>query len=389
MDPGAPGAAGTPAPPSRAPSQTEVLATTIAALVERQLAAQAAKVDSQLEEMRQQARVDSESLRSLLEAKMGSHAATAQARADEFEARLDQVAHMSGADYVDEQVGALAARIEDGQKVLRRFDEQAGALVQHVNETTSALSKRMDDGDQTIAHAVEQRLLQVREAFEELGTDVQRQVGEQAAMFNSKLEGSDARITDRMLALEERVKEDFGTKVANLDATIGRVGSGFDDAMGALSQRMLELENRLHEANDRMDAMAEQIGKVDENAIAEIKDQLSTTIGEAMLVRIEMDRYSATADERFDKTNIRLAEVEAQINDQMDVSAVVQLERLDELERAVAHLDPTQFVRKTDLAGGAYATPPASPSSSAFDAPSSDPTLPAGSPTSEPSLSSF
>jgi uncharacterized phage infection (PIP) family protein YhgE len=296
---------------------------------------------------------------------------------------------MSGADYVDEQVGALAARIEDGQKVLRRFDEQAGALVQHVNDTTSALSKRMDDGDQTIAHAVEQRLLQVREAFEELGTDVQRQVGEQAAMFNSKLEGSDARITDRMLALEERVKEDFGTKVANLDATIGRVGSGFDDAMGALSQRMLELENRLHEANDRMDAMAEQIGKVDESAIAEIKEQLSTTIGEAMLVRIEMDRYSSTADERFDKTNIRLAEVEAQINDQMDVSAVVQLERLDELERAVAHLDPSQFVRKADLAGGAYATPPASPSSGAFDAPPSDPTLPVGSPSTEPSLSSF
>ena len=43
-----------------------------------------------------------------------------------------------------------------------------------------------------------------------------------------------------------------------------------------------------------------------------------------------------------------MAEIEALLADEMDVSASVQLERLEELERALIALDPDQFVRKTD-----------------------------------------
>jgi ABC-type transporter Mla subunit MlaD len=347
-----------------------MLATIIAALVEKQLAQQSAKVDALLDEMRQQSRVDRESMRSVLDARINEVAGIAHGRGDELEARIDQVAHLSGVDYVDEQVGALAARLEEGLRSLRRFDEQAASLVQHVNDSNAALAKRMDDGDEAIAHAVEGRLAQVREVFETMAGDFQKQYADVNLQINSKLESSNAQITDRMLALETRVKDDFGTKVAELDATIGRIGSGFDDAMSAISQRVAEMDARLIVLNECIDQLAEQIGKVDETAINEVKEQVSTAIGEAMLMRIEVDRYVGSTDERFDKTNIRLAEVEAQMNDQMDVSATVQLERLDELERAVAQLDPTQFVRKAEL------TPPT--------------TLPdEGSSTSEPSLSSF
>ena len=41
-------------------------------------------------------------------------------------------------------------------------------------------------------------------------------------------------------------------------------------------------------------------------------------------------------------------EIESLLGDEMDVSASVQLERLDELERAISALDPDQFVRKVD-----------------------------------------
>jgi hypothetical protein len=384
------GGPGTPAPPKPLPNQTEILATTIANLVERQLAAQATKVDALLEELRQQSAVDREGLRSVLDARITDLQQSNQHRQDELEARIDRVAHESGADYVDEQVGALAARLEESSRALRRFDDQAAALVHHVNETTEALAKRMDEGDQTIVHAVEGRLAQVREVFEALSGDVQRQILDVGVQMNSKLEGSDARITDRMLALEERVKEDFGTKVAHLDATIGRIGGGFDDAMAAVSQRVAELEARLIGTDERLTALAEKLGKVDEEAMQEVKEQLSTAIGEAMLVRIELDRHAAVNDERFDNANVRLSEVEAHMNDQMDVSAAVQLERLDELERAIVQLDPTQFVRKADLADGVHATPSASPSQPVpLAAPTPDPTLPNGSSsTNEPSLSS-
>ncbi|MCY7299341.1 MAG: hypothetical protein LH616_09050, partial [Ilumatobacteraceae bacterium] len=82
--------------------------------------------------------------------------------------------------------------------------------------------------------------------------------------------------------------------------------------------------------------------------------------------------------------------------DEMDVSASVQLERLDELERALIALDPDQFVRKTDPNAGSQparqsAAAAPTPTPVALPSTSLTPTLPNGSPTSstEPSLSSF
>ena len=181
-------------------------------------------------------------------------------------------------------------------------------------------------------------------------SEVQRQIGEHTAMVNQRVDFVDNKVTDRMLAMEERINETTGTKLAQLEATMGRIGSGFDDAIGALSQRMLELENRLYDHNDRLVALAEQVSKVDEQALATVKEQLSSAVGEAMLVRIELDRLAAETDEKLDKSTLRMAEIEAQLSDTMDVSAVVQLERLEELERAIIELNPAQFVRVSDVA---------------------------------------
>ena len=137
------------------------------------------------------------------------------------------------------------------------------------------------------------------------------------------------------------------------------------------------------EAGDRMDALAADVAKVDEEAINAVKEQLSSAVGEAMLVRIEVDRFMATQEERFDATSLRMTEIESQLADTMDVSEAVQLERLEEIERALIELDPNQFVRKVDVnnnnGGGG------------FSAPTTSPTLPAGSNTnsSEPSYSSY
>ena len=71
-----------------------------------------------------------------------------------------------------------------------------------------------------------------------------------------------------------------------------------------------------------------------------------------MLVRIELDRLAGTTDEKLDRTNLRMAEIEALLSDEMDVSAAVHLERLEEIERALAELDPDTFVRHTDPTAG-------------------------------------
>ena len=168
-----------------------------------------------------------------------------------------------------------------------------------------------------------------------------------------------------MLAMEDRVNEDNGTKIANLEATVGRIGSGFDDAIGALSQRMLDLENRLYAVDDALAAIDQKMANMGDDGIAALKEQMSAAVGEAMLVRIELDRFTANTDEKIDRSNLRMAEIEAKLSDTMDVTAVVQLERLEEIERALVELDPAQFVRADGGPGTAPAglTPGAAPTS--------------------------
>jgi hypothetical protein len=91
---------------------------------------------------------------------------------------------------------------------------------------------------------------------------------------------------------------------------------------------------------------------IDSSAIDELKEKMSTAVGEAMLVRIEMERMERSVAERTDGLAIRMTEVETQVQDAtMDVSTAVQLDRLEEIERALSELDPDQFVRKADAPG--------------------------------------
>lgn len=373
--------------PAISAATVEVLATTIAGAVERQLNQYVATMAQQVEVARQaaeQAKADiraefnaqlqgvierldinqqaagtyQQNLQRALDERLADFATHQQRRFADVEDRILQIpASTSGVDaaelaavrdQIDQQSAAAHARIDDLQKASHRFDQQSSALVQHVNDTTVALSQRMDEGNRTLAQAVEERLGLVRSSLESIVPEVQRQIGEHTAMVNQRVDFVDNKVTDRMLAMEERINETTGTKIAQIEASMGRIGSGFDDAIGALSQRMLELENRLYEHNDRLVALTEQVGKIDEKALDTVKEQLSSAVGEAMLVRIELDRLAAETDEKLDKSTLRMAEIEAQLSDTMDVSAVVQLERLEELERAIIELNPSQFVRITD-----------------------------------------
>ncbi|MFN8024148.1 MAG: hypothetical protein U0Q03_21630 [Acidimicrobiales bacterium] len=262
-------------------------------------------------------------------------------------------------DDMERSFTGIYGKLEELQNVGRRHDEQASAIVQHVNDTTAALSMRMDEGDNRLGHAIEERLNTFASDLSASFEQVAEQVNEHSNTLLVKLESSESRATDRLLELEARIKEEQGQKIANLEATVGRIGSGFDDAMIAVSQRVLELENRLLEIDERIGAMGERLATVDENAIEEVKAEMSRAVGEAMLVRIELDRVVANVDEKMDRQTIRMSEIEGLLSDQMDVSTAVQLERLDELERQMQMLDPSQFVRVGGATGSAAPVPPA------------------------------
>ena len=248
---------------------------------------------------------------------------------------------------VERQLSAFAGRInastDDKIAIAQRADHDAIEAVR--SEFQIALQQQADSLATELTATMTTSL---NAAMQAVVPEVQRLLNELNTQVVQRIDTTEHRATDRMLQLEERVNEQQGTKIANLEATLGRIGSGFDDAIQALSQRMLELENRLLDTNDSLDTLRQKTEQFDAGVFDEVREQLSSAIGESMLVRIELDRLTATTDEKIDRATLRMAEIEALLTDEMDVSAAVQLERLEDLERAIAELDPHQFVRHTD-----------------------------------------
>ena len=127
------------------------------------------------------------------------------------------------------------------------------------------------------------------------------------------------------------------------------MSAGLDDSVAMLSDRIAAAEARFDEVNLAIDAMAGKLDSVDVDAIDEMKDRVASAAGEVELVRIEVDRFQESIGESMDKTVGRIVELETQMQDQhLDVETAVQLERLEEVERALLALDPSQFVRREE-----------------------------------------
>ena len=227
----------------------------------------------------------------------------------------------------------------------------------------------MDDGDQTVTRNVEQRLGDVRGLVDQTGADVARQLAEHGQILSQRVDAIDMKMVDRAMAMEEQDQRHTTASRSPISTQRSAASVPASTTQWALCRNDSSISRRkLLEAGDRMDRLAEDVSKVDEEAINVVKEQLSSAVGEAMLVRIEVDRFMATQEERFDATALRMSEIEAQLADTMDVGEAVQLERLEEIERALIELNPNQFVRKVEASSG-----------SGFTAPSDNPTLPASS----------
>ena len=95
----------------------------------------------------------------------------------------------------------------------------------------------------------------------------------------------------------------------------------------------------------------EEMNQIDSEELDELKEKMSTAIGEAMLVRIEMERLEKTLAERIDACRAaRDRRRDAgRRTPPMDVVDAVQLDRFEELERAVIEIDPTKFVTRSEF----------------------------------------
>ena len=351
-------------------------------------------------------------LQRLLEERLTEFGTTSKRRHDEMGARLDRV--------VDEASTGLEAAVEsvsrpimrelehrqtkvEGDLVildntLRKFDDQAARMVTHINDVTGNVDGRIEQLAAGVAADVETRMGGLAARLDEVSAQASRQQTEVSNIVGQRVDEAESRMNDKISTAEARINEEVGTRIADIDAYVGRVSVGLDEGIVMLNDRFTEVNARFETTAQQIAAMEQNLADVDIEALDEMKDRLRSVAGEAELVRIEMERFQESMGDAMDKNSIRLTELETQMQDQaLDTETAVQLERLEEVERALIALDPAQFVRVDDVRNNGAAAPAgsaASPKPNGFDAdfsmaPPSDPLSGLSESQSSDSLASF
>lgn len=257
---------------------------------------------------------------------------------------------------------AMAHKVDGLDANLRRFDEQAARMVTYFNDVSSQVEAKQEELGATLKTDISSEIDGLKKLVEENDSAIRRFQNDVGQSVSSKVNDAEDRFNNRLLAAESRVKEDAGTKIAEIQAHVGRINTGLDDTMTVLNERVAALDDRFVTSDRRIDAVAEAVEGVDQEALEELKDKMSSAAGEAMLVRIEMERMEKSVAEKTDGLGVRLTDMEAALQDAtMDVSSAVQLDRLEEIERSLLELDPTKFVLK-DGAGATTGGPLPAPS---------------------------
>jgi len=250
---------------------------------------------------------------------------------------------------VDDQQAALSTRVEGLDTNLRKFDEQAARMVTYFNEVSQQMETRQDQLSDTLKTDIATQIDGLKKLVEDNDSTVRRFQNDVGQSVTQKLNDAEDRFNNRLLAAEGRVREESGQKIADIDAHVGKVSQSLDDTMTVLNERVAALDDRFVEVGRRIDEVEKSVGGIDEEVIDELKDKMSSAVGEAMLVRIEMERLEKGVNEKTDTLVVRMTDMETQLQDAtMDVSTAVQLDRLEEIERSLLEIDPTKFVLKNE-----------------------------------------
>jgi hypothetical protein len=357
--------------------------SSIVAAVQQELNRFSKQVSTEVQRLRDElateraARAQSEeTVRSLLpaiEQRLTEFSTQTKRRHDEIDLRIGRVADEANvglAAAVESAARPVVKQLEHRQNQLeqdltsldrsvRKFDEQAGAMVQHFNAMTEATEARLDEVSDQVAEQLDGRLASLSLRMDEVSAQAARQQAEVSNVVGARVDQAEDRINDRIVTAEARINETMGQRIADIDAYVGRVSAGLDEAVATLSDRIAGAEARFDEVNAAIDAMGKRLDAVDVDAIDEMKDRVASAAGEVELVRIEVERFQKSMGESMDKTVGRIVELETQLQEQhLDVETAVQLERLEEVERALLALDPSQFVRREEAPSPASAATP-------------------------------
>jgi hypothetical protein len=327
------------------------------------------------------AEADVERARTTVEQRLAESDTRQTRRLDDFTAGLDAtvaaVARPLLAD-VKSDHEAMGLKVDHLESQLRKFDEQAARMVTYFNDVSQRMEAKQDELAKTVATDVASQLDSLRQVVDDSDASLRRFQTEMNQSVAKRIGDSEERITNKLVAAESRMKDDNTQRIAEIDARVTRTSNSLDETMTVLNDRVAGIDDRFLNNDRRVSQLEESVKGIDQDALEVLKNKMSAAAGEAMLVRIEMERFEKTTNERTDTLSLRLTEVETQVQDAtMDVSTAIQLDRLEEIERALLELDPNKFVLKVPTMGadrGSALSFDGTPSGVANDTPVTEPT---------------
>ena len=251
-------------------------------------------------------------------------------RMQTLQARLDTAeAHLAD---VDARVGELVVPVLEQA---RRADARSAELAERIatlDQRTGALVGWADGLDGRL-DAVAERQAQILTRLADTEAWLERLSGHVSGLVE-RANRHEAAVEERLLVLTARAD------------SLRRGEEALTVQVASVMADLVERDQQRAAVSAQVAALTTQVEGVSAEHIRSLDEQLTATVGEATIARIELERLGQRVADRFDTMQVRVGELEAQVAEQMDVSVAVQLERLDELERAVIELDPDTLVRK-------------------------------------------
>src|SRR5262245_57676983 len=213
-------------------------------------------------------------------------------RLDDLSSSLEGVVRAAASPLMKEMrddQDALIHKVDQLDANLRKFDEQAARMVTYFNDVSQSMEQRQDALSESLKVDIAARLDTVQKLVEDNDANIRRFQNEVGQVTSQKINDAEDRFNNRLLASESRMKEEAGLKIAEIDAHVGRVSAGLDDTMMVLNDRIAGQDSRFVEVDRHFEVIEESIQGVDAASIDELKEKMSTAVGEAMLVRIEME----------------------------------------------------------------------------------------------------
>ena len=148
-----------------------------------------------------------------------------------------------------ERQAVIERAIERLDERLNTFDNQAARLAEYVSATTQELSARIDDRPQS-EHAAgagigADDLERLKAVNEQSADELRKSLGTQIDVAVNGL-------NDRLLAAQSIVADSTNQSLADIDAYVGRVSASLDEAIGTLSDRIVQLDRRIDSVQTRL-----------------------------------------------------------------------------------------------------------------------------------------